>query len=134
MKLNRLLALFMALVLMLALAACDSSETSSEEESKEASSREESKEASSEETVSREYNDGTATSTPVLYKVTDGDGDVVWLFGSIHVGTEDFYPLPDYVEEAFEGSDRLAVEVDIVAFQKDLAAQIEALKPLVWAR
>lgn len=124
MKLNRLLALFMALVLMLALAACDSSETSSKEESKE---------ASSEETVSREYNDGTATSTPVLYKVTDGDGDVVWLLGSIHVGTEDFYPLPDYVEEAFEGSDSLAVEVDIVAFQKDLAAQIEALKPLVYA-
>lgn len=137
MKLNRLLALLLTLVLMLALVACDSNETSSEAESKEASSQAsleaESKEVSSEETVSREYNDGTSTSTPVLYKVTDEDGDVVWLFGSIHVGEEDFYPLPDYVEEAFVGADKLAVEVDIIAFQQDLAAQIEALKPLVYA-
>lgn len=124
MKKNRLLALLLALVLMLALVACDSNETSSEAESKE---------ASSEETVSREYNAGTSTSTPLLYKVTDEDGDVVWLFGSIHVGEEDFYPLPGYVAEAFKGADSLAVELDIVAFQQDLAAQIEAFKPLVYS-
>lgn len=129
---KRFLALFLALVLMLALVSCESSETSSGEESKEASS-EASRETSSEETVSVDYNAGTSTSTPVLYKVTDGDGDVVWLFGSIHVGEESYFPLPGYVEEAFTGADKLAVEVDIIAFQKDLAAQIEALKPLVYA-
>ena len=37
--------------------------------------------------------------TPLLYKVTDADGNVVWLFGSIHVGKEEFYPLPDYVTD-----------------------------------
>ena len=123
MKLNRLLALLLALVMMLVLAACESEKPSSED----------SEDEETESTVSVEYNTGTATSTPLLYKVTDEDGDVVWLFGSIHVGQEDFYPLPAYVADAFKGADSLAVEVDIVAFQKDLAAQIDALKPLVYA-
>ena len=61
----------------------------------------------------------TGGSTPLLYKVTDGDGDVVWLFGSIHVGTPDYYPLPDYVLDAFDGSDALAVEADIVAAEEN---------------
>lgn len=50
---------------------------------------------------------------PILYKATDSDGDVVWLFGSIHVGSEDFYPLPDYITQAFGESEALAVEVNI---------------------
>ena len=47
---------------------------------------------------------------PLLYKVTDDDGNTIWLFGSIHVGRDEFYPLPDYVMDAFEGSESLAVE------------------------
>lgn len=74
--------------------------------------------------VSDEPIDG---STPLLYKVMDADGDVVWLFGSIHVGREDYYPLPDYVMDAFEGSDALAVECDIISFETDVDAQVEAL-------
>ncbi len=69
---------------------------------------------------------------PLLYKVSDESGNVVWLFGSIHVGEEDFYPLPDYVTDAFEGSDSLAVEFDIVAFEKDMNAQVAALQQLVY--
>lgn len=71
-------------------------------------------------------------STPLLYKVTDSDGSVVWLFGSIHIGREDFYPLPDYVTAAFESSDALAVEVDVVAFETDLQGQMAALQKLVY--
>lgn len=36
----------------------------------------------------------------------------VYLLGSIHVGTPEFYPLPDEVEAAFEESTKLVVEVD----------------------
>lgn len=65
--------------------------------------------------------------TPLLYKVTASNGAVVWLFGSIHGGSEK--PVfPSYVTDAFEQSDRLAVECDVVAFEKDLSAQINALK------
>jgi len=70
--------------------------------------------------------------TPLLYRVTDESGNVVWLFGSIHVGREDYYPLPDYVLNAFDGADALAVEADIVAFEQDMDQQVQALMPLVY--
>lgn len=69
---------------------------------------------------------------PLLYKVSDNNGNFIWLFGSIHAGEEYFYPLPDYVTEAFNSSDCLAVEFDIVAFEKDMSAQIKALQALVY--
>ncbi|GGC93172.1 GumN protein [Undibacterium terreum] len=48
---------------------------------------------------------------PLLWEVK-GAGSSVFLFGSIHVARQDFYPLPDYVEKAYKGADMLAVEVD----------------------
>ncbi len=70
--------------------------------------------------------------TPLLYRVTDSDGDNLWLFGSIHVGKDEFYPLPNYVMDAFKESDALAVEFDIVAYEKDLSAQISSMQQLVY--
>jgi len=72
-----------------------------------------------------------ATVRPLLYKVTDEDGSVVWLFGSIHVGKESYYPLPDYVIDAYESSDSLAVEFDLKEFSEDLAAQTKAMSVLI---
>lgn len=74
----------------------------------------------------------SGTATPLLYRVTDKSGNVAWLFGSIHVGREDYYPLPAYVREAFENADALAVELDIVAFEKDVGLQMKSLMPLVY--
>jgi uncharacterized protein YbaP (TraB family) len=47
-----------------------------------------------------------------LWKVTSPT-NTVYLLGSIHVATEDFYPLPEEVEKAFAASKVLAVEVDL---------------------
>jgi uncharacterized protein len=47
----------------------------------------------------------------VFYTVSDGE-QTAYLFGSIHVGTEDFYPLHNSVEQAYEAADKLAVEAD----------------------
>lgn len=66
--------------------------------------------------------------TPILYKVTDGKGNYIWLFGSIHVGRPDYYPLPDYVNRAFDESKALAVEMDIAAFEKKPLIQMIAVK------
>ena len=33
---------------------------------------------------------GRKADGPLLYKVSDDQGNVIWLFGSIHVGREDF--------------------------------------------
>lgn len=75
---------------------------------------------------------GESTITPLLYQVTDERGHTLWLFGSIHVGREDFYPLPEYVKDAFRAADSLAVEFDIVAYQKDLPAQMRGMSLLVY--
>ena len=54
------------------------------------------------------------------------------LFGSIHVGREDYYPLPKYVLDAFEDADSLAVELDLLAVEKDMKLQMKALSQLVY--
>lgn len=74
----------------------------------------------------------TPGSTPLLYKATDGSGNVVWLFGSIHIATEDMYPLPAYVTDAYESSDALAVECDVVEINSDLAAATKLAAMLVY--
>ncbi|MBL8516670.1 MAG: TraB/GumN family protein [Betaproteobacteria bacterium] len=60
-----------------------------------------------------------ATPTAMLWEVkgpaTDKKlaGMRLWLFGTMHVGKPEFYPLPAVVEKAFAESSVLAVEADI---------------------
>ena len=70
--------------------------------------------------------------TPLLYQVTDEAGHTIWLFGSIHVGREDFYPLPDYVTDAFHQAEALAVEFDVRAYEKDIVAASRDMALLVY--
>src|SRR5690606_20716313 len=41
------------------------------------------------------------------------DGNTAYLTGSMHVGDTKMYPLRDEIEQAFDSSDKLAVEVII---------------------
>lgn len=59
----------------------------------------------------------TENCTPLLYKATDKDGNIAWLFGAIHIGKAEFYPLPDYVMNAFDSSIALAIECDTIDFE-----------------
>lgn len=69
-----------------------------------------------------------STATPILYEMTkEGSDTKIYLFGSIHVADDEAYPLPDAVLKAYEESDYLAVEVDIIEFNGDLEAQTHAL-------
>ena len=45
------------------------------------------------------------------WKVTSGKA-VVYLFGSIHMGKADLYPLPRPIEDSFAKADRLVEEID----------------------
>lgn len=58
--------------------------------------------------------------TPLLYRVTGTDGQEMYLMGTIHIGDEKTGFLPDEVYAAFDASDALAVEADIIAFEKKL--------------
>ena len=118
--LKRILALLMALILCFSFVGCGEDKDIKDSEKHD-----------DKETTQKVQSDDSDDISPLLYKVTDNEGNVVWLFGSIHVGRDDFYPLPEYVIEAFDNADSLAVEFDIVAFEKDTKAQIEAMTKLV---
>jgi uncharacterized protein YbaP (TraB family) len=46
-----------------------------------------------------------------LYRISH-DGRVAYLFGTVHVGTRGFYPLPPEVSRALGGANRMVVELD----------------------
>ncbi|AOM82894.1 TraB/GumN family protein [Salisediminibacterium beveridgei] len=48
----------------------------------------------------------------LFYEVSH-NSQTVYLFGSIHIGDENLYPIRNEVISAFEGSEELAVEIDI---------------------
>ncbi|HYD94588.1 MAG TPA: TraB/GumN family protein [Noviherbaspirillum sp.] len=48
----------------------------------------------------------------MLYRVRHGD-NTAWLFGTIHVGTPDFFPLDAQVTQALSGASKLVLEIDI---------------------
>jgi len=127
MKMKQLLAWILVLVMCLSMAACRDADKPKSNTTT-ATATEET--ANSTETTAESTE--TDAAKPLLYKVTDADGNVVWLFGSIHVGREDYYPLPAYVLDAYEGADSLAVEADIIAFEKDVQQQVDALSCLVY--
>lgn len=122
MKLKRLLALLLAFVMCFVFASCkDNSDKDSGTPTSNTEQITEAPEAS--------QNEG---SSPILYRVTDKNGNILWLFGSIHIGREDYYPLPDYVQQAFDEADMLAVEADIVAYAVDTNQQMQAMSHLVY--
>lgn len=123
MKLKNLLAVLLVLLLCFSFTACQSEKPDNSQSN--AYGAVNSDAVSSEEVPVDEY-------SPLLYKVTDDKGNTVWLFGSIHIGSEDMYPLPDYVMNAYNNADSIAVEADAIAFQNDLNMQVDALSQFVY--
>jgi uncharacterized protein YbaP (TraB family) len=66
-----------------------------------------------------------ASSTPAAWRV-EGPAGTAYLLGSLHYGTEELYPLPSAVEDAFRNSDALVVEVNILDLDPVRAARTMA--------
>ncbi|HUU71856.1 MAG TPA: TraB/GumN family protein [Burkholderiales bacterium] len=64
--------------------------------------------------------------TPPLWEVRSGE-NTVYLFGTIHVGKADFYPLPAAARSAFGKSDVVALEVDPTDQQAAVSATMSAM-------
>ncbi|WP_444907747.1 TraB/GumN family protein [Microbulbifer sp. SSSA008] len=58
----------------------------------------------------------------IFWKATK-DNKTVYLLGSVHLATEDFYPLRSKIEQAYSNSDAIAVEADILAAEGDSLLQ-----------
>jgi uncharacterized protein YbaP (TraB family) len=65
----------------------------------------------------------TATQAPkkiLMWKAVSGS-NVVYLLGSIHLGSKDMYPLPKVVDDAFDRSKAMVVEVDVNKVDQSMA-------------
>lgn len=72
--------------------------------------------------------------TPLLYEVTKkGSENKIYLFGSIHVADDRVYPMQDKIIEAYKNSDYLAVEFDLIKYEKDLQEQIDTMTLLAYS-
>lgn len=70
------------------------------------------------------HTDGTEPASGLLFwEVTSPDGtETMYLLGSIHVADDSIYPMPEVVMDAYQSSDLLAVEADILAYEQDQKA------------
>ena len=63
---------------------------------------------------------------PLLWRATSPEnGQIMYLFGTIHAGDASIYPLPDFIMDAFNRSDYLAVEVNLYNLINDPVAAME---------
>ncbi len=125
---KRIIACFLAILMVLGFFGCKHQETTEPDRAEQTQPQETDVPG----TDPPETEPETGSAAPLLYRVSDKAGNVLWLFGSIHVGREDYFPLPGYVMNAYNGSDALAVEFDLVAYEKDLAAQIKTAQAMVY--
>jgi uncharacterized protein len=65
-------------------------------------------------------------STPIIYEVRSPT-NIVYLFGTVHVGTRALYPLSPQVEQAFAASRALALEANPLDQQEVAAAMAYAM-------
>jgi uncharacterized protein YbaP (TraB family) len=67
---------------------------------------------------------GTAPNRGALFKVTQG-AHTLYMFGTIHVGARDFYPLEPRVAGVLKKAPVLALEIDPLGDQQQLARAVQ---------
>lgn len=65
----------------------------------------------------------TAANDKGLFWHAEKDGRSIYLLGSVHLATADFYPLRAQIQQAYEESSALLVEADIIAAESDIKLQ-----------
>lgn len=71
-----------------------------------------SSEKSEESKAENENNGETSDITPAMWTVTSPDGAKMTMLGSMHALSDEDYPLPDTIMDAFDAADILAIECD----------------------
>ncbi|WP_346836753.1 TraB/GumN family protein [Microbulbifer sp. SAOS-129_SWC] len=65
---------------------------------------------------------GAAEDKGLFWHAQKGEHEI-YLLGSVHMATKDFYPMRQQILQAYRDSDALVVEADILAAEKDPALQ-----------
>lgn len=71
-----------------------------------------------------------AEGAPLLYRVTDGEGHELYLFGTIHVGDETMPDLVHVVYDTLISCDLVAMEIDPIAQRTDARAVFKTMSTL----
>ncbi|MFA0810786.1 TraB/GumN family protein [Microbulbifer epialgicus] len=71
------------------------------------------------------------TDQGIFWKATK-ENHTAYLLGSVHLATEDFYPLRPQIEHAYKSSDAVAVEADILAAEGDMLLQQKIMMESVY--
>ena len=71
--------------------------------------------------------------TPALWKIKTKSGKDIYFMGSMHALPKEAYSLPEVIMDAYNQSDAIAVECDVVAFEKNFAAQLALSQGLVYS-
>ncbi len=83
--------------------------------------------------LSRLTYDTQSEATPLLWKVSDPQGTgELFLMGSFHLGDETLYGMPQAVMDAYEASDALALEYDLVEASLDLVLYLQGQMALTY--
>lgn len=138
---KRIITFLLIITLVLSLYSCTAKveSTGSGEDSEKLTDTDKKTESESEsnsdsDALNEEIDEGSDTEengyTPLLYKVTDSDGSCIWVLGSIHVGYPGMIPLPEYITEAYNQSDALAVECDVLESEEN--ADIDSIMPFMY--
>lgn len=112
---KHVLRIIVMLLLSISLIACNSGDGTKSDPTKDSEENSEQKD----ETNKEDEEDTDAPDTTVesgkggfLWSVENGD-TTVYLQGTIHLGTENFYPFHEKIEQAYEDADVIVPEVDI---------------------
>ncbi|MCL2451756.1 TraB/GumN family protein [Candidatus Saccharibacteria bacterium] len=68
----------------------------------------------------------------LMWEVSKPNGGKVYLVGSIHVGRESMHSLNSLLTDAFDESDKLAVECDTIAIKNDDVAMLRLARYMVY--
>jgi len=71
--------------------------------------------------------------TPAMWKVTDEKtGNSIYMMGTMHMVTGYTYPLPDYIMNAYEECDGIAVEYDVNSVMSDFEQMQDFYAKLIY--
>lgn len=71
--------------------------------------------------------------SPAVWKVTDpATGNHIFLMGTVHITPQGNIDFPDYIEEAYNSCDSIAIEYDTRKLMTDLTAVQEFLSQLLY--
>ncbi|MDD6489612.1 MAG: TraB/GumN family protein [Clostridia bacterium] len=100
--------------------------TQSSQKSENSTSKESSEPQSSENSAENEK------ITPSVWKVTDANGNYIYMMGSIHAADNAVNNMPDYFESAFNECTALAVEADVTNVTSDISQAVDIAQKMMY--